>query len=84
MLAASAGSRLYPYDLRHTSASLMIAAGRPIAEVADHLGRVDLCARTYAHTIEVLKGQPVVPVDEAIRAARAEVFGTAQRARGVR
>jgi integrase len=37
-----------PYDLRHTSASLMIAAGRPIAEVADHLGRVDVCARTYA------------------------------------
>ena len=36
-----------PYDLRHSCASLMIAAGRPIAEVADHLGHgVDACART--------------------------------------
>lgn len=65
-----------PYDLRHTCASLMIAAGRPIAEVADHLGHgVDVCARTYAHAIDAMKGHPVAPVDHAIVAARAEVFG---------
>lgn len=65
-----------PYDLRHTCASLMIAAGRPIAEVADHLGHgVDVCARTYTHAIEAMKGRPITPVNEAIRAARAEVFG---------
>jgi integrase len=65
-----------PYDLRHTCASLMIAAGRPIAEVAEHLGHgVDVCARTYAHTIESLKGKVLLPVDDAIDAARSEVFG---------
>jgi hypothetical protein len=54
----------------------MIAAGRPLAEVADHLGHgVDVCARTYAHTIESLRGRPLVAVDEAIRVARADVFG---------
>jgi integrase len=67
-----------PYDLRHTCASLMIAAGRPIAEVADHLGHgVDVCVRTYAHAIEAMKGKPIVPVDEAIRVARSDVFGDA-------
>lgn len=65
-----------PYDLRHTAASLMIAAGRPIAEVADHLGHgVDVCARTYAHSIEAMKGKPITPAADAIRVARAEVFG---------
>jgi integrase len=67
-----------PYELRHTCASLMIAAGRPIAEVADHLGHgVDVCGRTYAHVIEDMKGEPIVAVGEAIRAARREVFGAA-------
>jgi integrase len=65
-----------PYDLRHTCASLMIAAGRPIAEVADHLGHgVDVCMRTYAHLIDGMKGEPLTPVDDAIRSARAEVSG---------
>jgi hypothetical protein len=51
----------------------MIAAGRPIAEVADHLGHgVDVCARTYAHLIESRKGKPVVPVEHMIREARGE------------
>jgi integrase len=67
-----------PYDLRHTCASLMIAAGRPIAEVADHHGHgVDVCTRTYAHVIDPMEGKPPVPVADAIRAARAEVFGGA-------
>ncbi len=62
-----------PYFLRHTCASLMIAAGRPIAEVADHLGHgVDVCSRTYAHAIEAMKGEPVRTVDELIREARGE------------
>lgn len=65
-----------PYDLRHTAASLMIAAGRPVAEVADHLGHgVDVCMRTYAHLIEEMKGKPQTPVADAIRAARAELGG---------
>ena len=67
-----------PYDLRHTCASLMIAAGRPIAEAADHLGHgVDVCARTYAHAIEAMKGKPIVSVDDAIRVARSDVYGDA-------
>jgi hypothetical protein len=46
--------------------------------VADHLGHgVDVCVRTYAHGIEAMKGKPIVPVDDAIRNARREVFGAA-------
>jgi hypothetical protein len=63
----------------------MIAAGRPIAEVADHLGHgVDVCARTYAHAMEAMKGEPITTVDEAIQSARAVVFGPPQGARAVR
>lgn len=60
-----------PYDLRHTAASLAIAAGRPLTEVAAQLGHSpEVSARTYAHLIELARGKPVRPVEEWIRAAR--------------
>jgi integrase len=66
-----------PYDLRHTCASLMLAAGRPVTEVAAHMRHgVDVCTRTYAHAIEPLRGAPLRPVDELIREARGEIGGS--------
>lgn len=64
-------SEFVPYDLRHTAASLMIAAGRPITEVAAQLGHSpQVCAGTYAHLIERLRGREVRPVEYWIRRAR--------------
>lgn len=60
-----------PYDLRHACASLLLHAGWPLTEVADHLGHsVDTLARDYAHVIAELKGKRPVSVDVAIARAR--------------
>lgn len=70
---ASAGlsGAFTPYDLRHTCASLMIAAGRPPTEVANRLGHsVAQSVNTYQHLIEAMEGQEIVPFDELIRRER--------------
>jgi integrase len=60
-----------PYDLRHTCASLMLRAGTPATDVAEHLGHsIETLLSVYAHAIKEMKGQPAVPLDKAIRAAR--------------
>jgi integrase len=62
-----------PYDLRHACASLLIHAGWPLTEVADHLGHtVATLSQDYAHVIKDMKGRRPVPVEEAIAVARAE------------
>jgi integrase len=61
-----------PYDLRHACASLLIRAGWPLADVAEHMGHsVATLARDYAHVIADMRGQPTMPVNDAIVAARA-------------
>jgi len=61
-----------PYDLRHTCASLMLRAQIPPTDVAAQLGTsLELNFRTYAHTIEAMRGRPSTPVAEAIATARA-------------
>jgi integrase len=60
-----------PYDLRHTAASLRIASGRPITEVAAELGHSPhTCARSYAHVVDSFRGRPVVPIEDWIDRAR--------------
>jgi hypothetical protein len=60
-----------PYDLRHASASLLLHAGWPLTEVAEHLGHsVAVLSDTYAHVIAELRGQRPVPVETAIERAR--------------
>jgi integrase len=60
-----------PYDLRHTCASLMIRAHITPADVAARLGTsLELVFRTYAHSIEEMRGRPSTSVAEAISAAR--------------
>jgi len=61
-----------PYDLRHTCASLMLAAGHSLVEVSEYLGNSpDTLSSTYAHLIADLRGVPPVPVEQQIAAARA-------------
>jgi integrase len=61
-----------PYDLRHTCASLMIRAHVGPADVAAQLGTsLELIFRTYAHSIEAMRGRPSTSIAEAISAARA-------------
>lgn len=63
----------WPYDLRHTCASLMIRAHVGPADVAAQLGTsLELVFRTYAHSIEAMRGRPSTSIAEAISAARAD------------
>jgi integrase len=61
-----------PYDLRHTAATLLIYEGRPVTEVAEHLGHADpgFTARVYAHAFKDGRDRRHVPLVEAIAAAR--------------
>jgi integrase len=60
-----------PYDLRHTCASLMIRAHVPPTDVAAQLGTsLELVFRTYAHSIEAMRGRAPTSIADAIHAAR--------------
>ena len=73
-----------PYDLRHSFASLLIHEGRlSIVEIADQLGHSPaVCLSTYAHIIAEFRGAPKVTAEDAIRAAREVVNGSAERGCG--
>ncbi len=60
-----------PYDLRHTCASLMLRAGIPAPDVAEHMGHsLGVLLDTYAHAIKDMKGKRAQPLDKAISAKR--------------
>ena len=60
-----------PYDLRHSFASLLIAQGFNVFEVADQLGNgPDVIRKTYGHVFKEFKAGERVPAEERIRAAR--------------
>jgi integrase len=69
--ATSAGvPGIRPYDLRHSCASLLLAQGRSVIDVADQLGHAPtLTLDTYGHVMRELEGRNLGP-DEAIAAAR--------------
>jgi integrase len=69
--AASAGvAGIRPYDLRHSFASLLLAQGRSVIDVADQLGHAPtLTLDTYGHVMRELEGRNLGP-DDAIAAAR--------------
>jgi integrase len=59
-----------PYYLRHSFASLLLAQGRSIIDVADQLGHAPtLTLDAYGHVMCELEG-PNLGSDEAIAAAR--------------
>lgn len=54
-----------PYTLRHLFASLLIASGYSVADVADQMGHSpDMTLKTYTHVIAELRGKP--PADPAL------------------
>jgi integrase len=75
--AAAAGlPGITPYFLRHTSASLRLAAGAPLQEVADEMGHdVETLSTIYAHVISEYRGLGALDPDEEIRKARARIAG---------
>jgi integrase len=51
-------SGFVPYDLRHTAASLLAAAGGPVAEIAAQQGNsFAVSTSTYQHLIDAYRGQ---------------------------
>lgn len=69
--AAGLPKTFNPYALRHTCASLMVASGRSVVEVAKQLGHSpNTSLGTYQHVIEEMEGKPIVPFDELIDKAR--------------
>ena len=60
-----------PYDLRHSFASLLLAAGCTIHDVARQLGHgVDLTLNVYGHVIDEYRGEGHIDPDTEIRKAR--------------
>jgi integrase len=73
-LDAAKIARLRPYDLRHSFASLLIAEGRSVVEVAAQLGHApSMTLDTYGHVIAELAGKPSRPAAELIAEARNRV-----------
>jgi len=55
----------------HSFASLLIAEGRSVVEVAAHMGHAPaMTLDTYGHVIAELAGKPSRPADELIAQAR--------------
>jgi integrase len=71
-LAAAGEPYFRPYDLRHTCATLLIYEGRPVTEVAAHMGHADpgFTARVYGHVFRDAGDRRCVPIDQAIAMAR--------------
>jgi len=68
---------LRPYRLRASFVSLLLWAGEDLPYVAEQAGHsVATLTRHYAGVIRELRGQRRVPAEEAIRRARATVYGT--------
>jgi integrase len=59
------------FDLRHTCASLTLAARRSVHEVAAQLGHgADMTLKVYGHLIEEHRGQPAIDLAARVRAVR--------------
>lgn len=68
-----------PYDLRHGAASMLLHSGKPLKEIAQHMGHtVATLDRYYAHLIEELRDTE--PIDVEVQIARAREEGTMRQA----
>ena len=64
-------SRVRPYDLRHSFASLLLHEGRSVMYVARQLGHdAQMTLGTYGHVIDELDDAPRIAAEDAILAAR--------------
>ena len=66
------GWKLRFHDLRHSTASLLLAEHEPMRAIAEVLGHADpgFTARRYAHVAEVLKQRSTASMDRALGAGR--------------
>jgi integrase len=65
------GRSIVPYDLRHTAASLMLAEGLSVFEVAEQLGHgPEQTLRTYGHVVKAYRGEPPIDVAQEVRRVR--------------
>jgi hypothetical protein len=65
--------RRWPYDLRHSFVSLLIAQGASVVEVARQAGHAPtMTLDTYAHLFDELADAPNTSAEDLIRAARAQ------------
>jgi integrase len=72
-----------PYDLRHSFASLLIAEGRSILELAEQLGHAPtMTLNVYGHVIAELSGREKRPGADLIAEARTKVREKYGRASG--
>lgn len=73
-----AGAGCAPYALRHTAASLWIAEGRPVHEVARLLGHASpaLTLSTYGHLFDEAQLADGESMEEAVVRARAHAVST--------
>jgi len=72
--AEAAGVSRRPYDLRHSMASLLLAAQRNHVEVAAQMGHtLQTLFSTYSHVIDDLRGRRAINPEREIRAAKAKV-----------
>jgi integrase len=57
--------RWHPHELRHSAASLLSAAGVPLEEIADVLGRVNtrVTANTYCYRTTATVDSAAAPMD---------------------
>jgi integrase len=71
-LAAAGEPYFRPYDLRHTCATLLIYGGRPVTEVAAHMGHADpgFTVRVYGHVFRDAAARRRIPIEQAIADAR--------------
>jgi integrase len=64
-----------PYTLRHSFASLLIASGRTLVEVAAQLGHgTDVCSRTYARAFAEYRGRSI-DIDAELATHRSHPLG---------
>lgn len=72
-VARDDGRSVVPYDLRHTWASLLIAEGRNVFEVAEQLGHgAEQTLRTYGHVIAAYRDTERIEIATEIRRIRAK------------
>jgi integrase len=69
--AAGIGEAVRPYDLRHSAASMWIAWGLNVVEVARRMGHSPtMCLSTYAHVFEQWEGKGPIDLEEEVRLTR--------------
>lgn len=71
LIAGAGVPRIRLHDLRHTHATLLLAAGTPIKAVSERLGhsKTSITLDTYAHVLPDMQDRAVDAIDAALNAA---------------